>query len=260
MDYKSSKNEENIGSNRMKKRNIIISIGLVLIAIIYTILVKVVDVSMIGPENSSVGFSHINRLFHNLIGSNMIIYKITEILGIIPLLMAMGYALIGGMELIKEKSLKKVRLEIYALGGLYVVVLALYVFFEKCIINYRPILIDGVLEASYPSSHTLMALCICMSAVIVNKRIFKENIASILNKISIGLMIMIVLGRLLSGVHWFSDILGGIIISISLLYIFNSIIMIIPSHNKKDKKNIDKIKEDELLIPIKDEYMSKEES
>ena len=81
----------------------------------------------------------------------MTIYKITEILGIIPLLMAMGYALIGGMELIKEKSLKKVRLEIYTLGGLYVVVLVLYVFFEKCIINYRPILIDGVLEASYPS-------------------------------------------------------------------------------------------------------------
>ena len=89
---------------------------------------------------------------------------------------------------------------------------------------------------------------------------FKENVANILNKISIGLMIMIVLGRLLSGVHWFSDILGGIIISISLLYIFNSIIMIIPSHNKKDKKNIDKIKEDELLIPIKDEYINKEES
>ena len=36
--------------------------------------------------------------------------------------------------------------------------------------------------------------------------------------------------------------------------------MIIPSHNKKDKKNIDKIKEDELLIPIKDEYINKEES
>ena len=160
----------------MKKKNIITSITMIILAVIYTILVKIIDVAPIGPNNSEVGFSKINGFFHNLLGSNMTIYKITEILGIIPLLMAGIYAIIGVVELIKRKSFTKVDREIYALAGLYVVVLGLYIFFEKCIINYRPILIDGVLEASYPSSHTLMALCICGSSIIVNKRIFHKKI------------------------------------------------------------------------------------
>lgn len=204
----------------MKKKNIITSITMIILAVIYTILVKIIDVAPIGPNNSEVGFSKINGFFHNLLGSNMTIYKITEILGIIPLLMAGIYAIIGLVELIKRKSLTKVDYEIYALAGLYVVVLGLYVFFEKCIINYRPILIDGVLEASYPSSHTLMALCICGSSIIVNKRIFHKKIFNLENKLSIFLMITIILGRFISGVHWFSDIIGAIFISLALLSSF----------------------------------------
>ena len=243
----------------MKKRNIIISIILLFISIIYTILVKNIDVSPIGPNESSVGFSSINSFFHNLIGSHMTIYKITEILGIIPLLIAGSYVLVGAFELFKRKSLAKVDYEIYVLGILYIIVLGLYIFFEKCIINYRPILIDGVLEASYPSSHTLMALCICGSSIIINKKIFKNKIFNIENKLSIFLMITIVLGRFASGVHWFSDILGGIIISIALLFTFYTNIISIPSKNKKVKKELKNDLEDNSLpIPIKDEFLPKE--
>lgn len=240
----------------MKKRNIIISIILLFISIIYTILVKNIDVSPIGPNESSVGFSSINSFFHNLIGSHMTIYKITEILGIIPLLIAGSYVLVGAFELFKRKSLTKVDYEIYVLGILYIIVLGLYIFFEKCIINYRPILIDGVLEASYPSSHTLMALCICGSSIIINKKIFKNKIFNIENKLSIFLMITIVLGRFASGVHWFSDILGGIIISIALLFTFYTIVVSIPPKNKKVKKELkNELEDNSLPIPIKDEFL-----
>lgn len=235
----------------MKKKNIITSITMIILAVIYTILVKIIDVAPIGPNNSEVGFSKINGFFHNLLGSNMTIYKITEILGIIPLLMAGIYAIIGLVELIKRKSLTKVDYEIYALAGLYVVVLGLYVFFEKCIINYRPILIDGVLEASYPSSHTLMALCICGSSIIVNKRIFHKKIFNLENKLSIFLMITIILGRFISGVHWFSDILGGIFISLALLSSFYTVISSF-THKKVVVEKEEK-EEDSLPIPIKEE-------
>ena len=224
---------------------------MIILAVIYTILVKIIDVAPIGPNNSEVGFSKINGFFHNLLGSNMTIYKITEILGIIPLLMAGIYAIIGLVELIKRKSLTKVDYEIYALAGLYVVVLGLYVFFEKCIINYRPILIDGVLEASYPSSHTLMALCICGSSIIVNKRIFHKKIFNLENKLSIFLMITIILGRFISGVHWFSDILGGIFISLALLSSFYTVISSF-THKKVVVKKEEQ-EEDSLPIPIKEE-------
>lgn len=235
----------------MKKKNIVTSITMIILAVIYTILVKIIDVAPIGPNNSEVGFSKINGFFHNLLGSNMTIYKITEILGIIPLLMAGIYAIIGLVELIKRKSLTKVDYEIYALAGLYVVVLGLYVFFEKCIINYRPILIDGILEASYPSSHTLMALCICGSSIIVNKRIFHKKIFNLENKLSIFLMITIILGRFISGVHWFSDIIGAIFISLALLSSFYTAISSF-THKKVVVKKEEQ-EEDSLPIPIKEE-------
>lgn len=204
------------------KKNILICVLLVLISIIYTLLVKYVDTSTIGPNGSVVGFSSLNSFVFNLTGNNMTLYKITEILGIIPILIALMYAVIGLIQVIDRKSLK-VDKELIALGILYIIVILIYVFFEKFIINYRPVIIDDVLEASYPSSHTLLSICICGSALLINKYLFnnKKNYKYI-NIISIISMVLIVIGRLLSGVHWASDIIGSIIISITLLKILET--------------------------------------
>ena len=204
------------------KKNILICVLLVLISIIYTLLVKYVDTSAIGPNGSVVGFSSLNSFVFNLTGNNMTLYKITEILGIIPILIALMYAVIGLIQVIDRKSLK-VDKELIALGILYIIVILIYVFFEKFIINYRPVLIDGILEASYPSSHTLLSICICGSALLINKYLFNnKKIYKYINIISIISMVLIVLGRLLSGVHWASDIIGSIIISITLLKILET--------------------------------------
>lgn len=208
----------------MRKKNIIISIVLIILSVLFTELVKNIDVKPIGPNESLVGFADINRLFHNLIGSNMIIYKITEFLGYIPIVMALVYVFIGLKELIERKSLLKVDREMYILALFYVLVVGVYVFFEKFIVNYRPILIDGVLEASYPSSHTLMSICLCGSSIIINKKIFKNKFGDVENILSVTLILLIVIGRIISGVHWFTDILGGIIISSALLVVFYSVI------------------------------------
>lgn len=207
----------------MNKKNVILSIILSIIAIVYTILVKIIDVQSIGPNNSSVGFSTINKYFSNSIGSNMLIYKITEVLGILAILVAFLYALKGLLQLIKRKSIVKVNMEILLVGCLYLVVVLLYIFFEKCIINYRPILIDNVLEASYPSSHTMLAICICGSALMINKYLFTNNkFVRYYNAFIVIILIGIIIGRLLSGVHWLSDIVGGILISLALLQIFKT--------------------------------------
>ena len=219
----------------MKRRNIIISIVLIILSVLFTVLVKNVDVKPIGPNESMVGFADINKLFHNLIGSNMAIYKITEVLGYIPIVMALVYVFIGLKQLIKRKSLLKVDKEIYVLALFYVLVVGVYVFFEKFIVNYRPILIDGVLEASYPSSHTLMSICLCGSSIIINKKLFKNKLGDIENILSFILILLIVAGRIISGVHWFTDILGGIIFSSALLVIFYSIISSIKPKSIKPK-------------------------
>ena len=204
----------------MKKKNLIISVILTLASIIYTLLVKYVDVRTIGPNNSSVGFSHLNGFFRNLIGDHMFIYRVSELFGLMILLLVVIYACIGLYQLLKRKNLFKVDKEIIKLGCFYVLMLVVYIIFEKVFINYRPILMDGELEFSYPSSHTMLALCVGISSLIVSKRYFNKNYIEKINMITIILMCLVLLTRLLSGVHWFSDIVGGVIISFTLISYF----------------------------------------
>ena len=204
----------------MKKetRNILVSIFLTIVSFGYVYLVKTVDVMSIGPKGSKVGFGTVNKYFKNLFTYNKTIYKVTEILGLIALLIVCIYALVGLVQLIKRKSLFKVDKRIYILGAFYVLVGLIYVFFEKVVINYRPVILDGKLEASFPSSHTILAICVCVSAIVMNKFYIKdESKLKLVNVFITILMILIVIGRFISGVHWFSDIVGGIIISSTLL-------------------------------------------
>ena len=214
-----------------KKRNFLISGILLLIAITFTILVKVVDVKQIGVNNSSIGFATLNQFIFETTGVNIIWYHITDWLGLIPVFMAIVYAFIGLIQLIKRRSIFKVDKEIILLGLYYIIVIALYVFFEKVIINYRPILMNGFLEASYPSAHTLMTICICGSSILINKKLFNNKITKVINYLSIIIITITVVGRLISGVHWFTDIIGGILISSGLLMTFYSLLSIINKEN-----------------------------
>lgn len=207
-----------------KARNFFISTILSLLAIVFTILVKVVDVKSVGVNDTNIGFVTLNQFVFKLVGVNMIWYHITDWLGIFSVFLAIGYVLIGGCQLIKRKSIFKVDKEIIMLAVFYVAVILIYALFENVIVNYRPILINGILEASYPSSHTLMITCIYGSSIILNKKLCNVKITKIINVLSSAIIVITVVGRLISGVHWFTDIVGGILISIALLWIFYSVI------------------------------------
>lgn len=205
-----------------RRKEILLCGGLFAVAIIYTLLVKYIDVQEIGPNDSLVGFATINNFMFNLTGVNMLWYDITDWWGFVPLFIAFIYAMIGFIQMIKRRNILKVDKEILGLGIYYIIVIGLYIFFETCIINYRPTLMDGILEASYPSSHTLLSVCICGSSLIINKYLFKNrNFFKAENIISILSILVIVIGRFISGVHWFTDIVGAILISIALLKAFN---------------------------------------
>ena len=217
-----------------KTRNFLISLILILFAIVYIFLVVKVDVQSIGVNNTKVGFASINQAFFFATGVNMVWYHLTDWLGVVPILMSFIYAVVGLVQSIKRKGIFKVDKEILLLGAFYIILILLYLFFESVIINYRPILMDGFLEASFPSSHTLMAVCICGSSIIVNNRLLKNKLTNILNIISLIIIAVTIIGRLISGVHWLTDIIGGIIISSALLMTFYSILQLI---NNKSNKN-----------------------
>ncbi len=204
----------------MKKKYIITSIVLLICSIVFTILLTKVDVKSVGVDRE-VGFSTLNNKL--TFSYNETIYKVTEVLGYVALLIPVVYAGIGLLQLIKRKSIKKIDKELFILAGFYAIVLLTYIFFEKVVINYRPVMLDGEFEASYPSSHTLMSLFFGISAIILNKKLFKDKT----KLINIGLLILslsIVIGRYISGVHWFTDIVGSIFIASTLLTAFASFI------------------------------------
>lgn len=207
-----------------KNKNLILSLILIIFAVTFVFLVKSIDVQAIGVNDTDIGFAALNQFIFNVTGVNILWYHITDWLGIIPIFMSFIYAIIGFIQLIKRKSLLKVDKEILSLGVLYVVLILVYILFEKVIVNYRPILMNGFLEASFPSSHTLMAICICGSSIMVNKKLFKNKISKFSNILSLIIIIVTILGRLISGVHWFTDILGGLIISAALLMTFYSVL------------------------------------
>ena len=203
------------------------------IAVIYTLAIKKFDVGAIGPGGSEVGFQHINNWFHEATGINMICYNITKYLGLVAFLFVAYYGIVGLIQLIKNKSIKKVDRRLLLLGGFYILVGITYIFFEKVIINYRPVLLEGDLEASYPSSHTMLAICICLSSIIISKYYTKDkSITKAINGVTMALMLILIIGRTLSGVHWLTDIIGGILISLFLVSIFYNLEKNLPQKKK----------------------------
>ena len=206
------------------KSNICLAAGLLLAFVLWTVLVRFVDVQAIGPEDSAVGFATVNKAVHNLTGVHMALYTLTDWLGLVPIGFVVGFAGLGLWQWIKRKRLKYVDYHIFVLGGFYIAVMAVYVLFEKIPINYRPVLIDGLLEVSYPSSTTILVMCVVPAAMMqFNRRIKNKALKRILCSLMALFVVFMVIGRLISGVHWFSDIIGGILVSSGLVMLYRYI-------------------------------------
>ena len=208
----------------MKRKSFYIGLGLLVLFIIWTVALRFVDVGTIGPQGSSVGFATLNKAIHNITGVHMSLYTITDWLGLIPICFIMGFGILGLCEWIKRRNLFKVDYSILTLGGFYIVVMAAYIFFEMFVVNYRPILINGILEASYPSSTTMLVMCVMPTAIMqFNARIKNNGFKKCMNILIAIFVAFMVIGRLLSGVHWVSDIIGGAMLSSGLVLIYYSI-------------------------------------
>ncbi|MBQ4067934.1 MAG: phosphatase PAP2 family protein [Lachnospiraceae bacterium] len=217
-----------------KRRKSLLFIGGVIIVAfaIWTILVQVVDVQPIGQNGTNIGFATFNSWFHKLIGVHLKLYIITDWLGLVPIFVCVIFAGIGLTQLITRKSLFKVDYDILILGVYYLIVITCYVVFEMYPINYRPLLIEGVLEASYPSSTTLLVLSVMPTLNFeVKRRIDSILLEKIICAITNAFSAFMVVGRLFSGVHWFTDIVGSVILSVGLFCVYKAIIYLYYKEN-----------------------------
>lgn len=189
--------------------------------LLWTMAVAAVDVQPIGPEGSSVGLAGLNGFVHDLTGVHLGLYILTDWLSLIPFLFVLGFGILGLVQWVRRKSLGKVDRSILALGGHYLLTGAAYGFFEICVINYRPVFIEGVLEASYPSSTTVLVICVMITAMMqLQMRIGNPRLRKWISVSAAAFTVFMVVGRLLSGVHWVSDIIGGILLSCGLVMLY----------------------------------------
>lgn len=206
------------------RKSFVASMCLLTAFVLWTIAICYVDVCAIGPQGSSVGFAGINGFVHNLTGVHFELYNITDWLGLVPIFVCTGFAILGLAQWIKRKSICKVDYDILALGGFYIVTIAAYLFFENVVINYRPVLIGGILEASYPSSTALLVMCVMPTAIMqLGSRIKNKVVRNIVAITIIAFIAFMVIGRLISGVHWFTDIIGGSLLSAGLVILYYSV-------------------------------------
>ncbi len=212
----------------------IVTAGLLAFFILYTMAVWHIDVRPIGPRDSAVGFSSFNQYFQTRIGVNMPLYHITDWLSIAVLFLLLGFAVVGLVQLAKRKSLFRVDSSILILGGFYVLVFGAYLFFEYFVVNYRPVLIEGVLEASYPSSTTMLILCTIPTAIMQFQRLIaNKRLRTTVNVFFSVYASFMVVGRILSGVHWMTDIIGGLLLSATLVMLYCSVNLLV---NRKTKR------------------------
>jgi len=206
------------------KKKFFVGAGFLGAFVLWTVLVSLVDIRPIGPNGSRVGFAALNGFVHGLTGVNLLLYTVTDWLGLVPIAVAFGFAVLGLVQWIKRKSLLKVDGSLLVLGGFYIVVMAVYIFFEVVVINYRPVLIGGYLEASYPSSTTMLVMCVMPTAMLQLRARIKNRILRRCVLIAIAAFTaFMAIGRLLSGVHWLTDIIAGALLSAGLVMIYASL-------------------------------------
>lgn len=203
------------------RRELVIAISLLLSFALWTAAIQYVDVQAIGPRESAVGFARLNQLVHHLTGVHMALYTITDWLGLVPVAFGFSFAVLGLVQWIKRKSILKVDSSILLLGAFYLAVMAAYVCFEIFVINYRPVLIEGFLESSYPSSTTMLVMCVMPTAIMeLRPRIKNRLLNRCVTWILAAFTCFMVAGRLLSGVHWVTDIIGGALLSGALVLLY----------------------------------------
>lgn len=216
------------------KRVLLLGVGLIAAFVLWTFLIMSVDVQYVGQRGTAIGFAEFNIWFHGLTGVSMLLYTVTDWLGLVPIAVCMCFSVMGLVQLIKRRSLFKVDLDILLLGIYYILVIFAYLIFEMIPINYRPILIDGFFEASYPSSTTLLVLSVMPTLILqIKRRSKRKTVKNAVCAFAVVFSVFMVVGRLISGVHWATDIIGSILLSFGLFALYSAVVL----YTDKRKEN-----------------------
>lgn len=171
----------------------------------FTLVVKFGNVA---PVNAAV-WQHL--------GTNAVWQTVTDWLGYVTILLALVFVGLLFWQMLRRKSLCRADRNLWAFAVVLVVMVLVYGFFELVVVNYRPLLVDGVAKASYPSSHAMLFATVLPLIMGQVWHYLKSKPWCIVCTVLLaGVLLVGVLGRLLSGVHWLTDIVAGLLVSLFL--------------------------------------------
>ena len=215
-----------------RKNTLIAGIIMLMLFAVWTVLIQTVDVKAVGQNGTDIGFSSLNVWFHKTTGVHMWVYTVTDWLGLVPIFICMIFGVVGLVQLIRRRSLLKVDKDIIMLGIYYILVIFGYLIFEMIPINYRPILIDGRMEASYPSSTTLLVMSVMPTlAFQVHRRIGNTKVRYSIYAFTALFTAFMAVGRTIAGVHWLTDIAGSVLLSSGLYLIYQGAVQLTDKNN-----------------------------
>ena len=211
----------------MKAKNALLTgVGSLTAFVLWTFMILHIDVQNVGQQGTAVGFATFNTRFHQLTGVHMWLYYVTDWLGLVPIAVCIGFGVLGLVQLIRRRSLFKVDTDTILLGVYYIAVISAYIIFEMIPINYRPIPIDGYMEASYPSSTTLLVLSVMPTLFFqINRRCKSKAIRYAVCAFAVTFSAFMAVGRLISGVHWATDIIGSVLLSLGLFEMYHAAVL-----------------------------------
>ena len=217
-----------------EKTNLLTGIGSLGAFVLWTVLIRCVDVQAVGPNGTKIGFAAVNVWFHQMTGVHMPVYTITDWLGLVPIFVCLCFGALGLVQLIKRRSLRRVDPDLVLLGVYYVLVILAYLLFEMVPVNYRPVLIEGRLEASYPSSTTLLVLSVMPTLMFqAGRRIAELRLRKSVSVFAVLFSLSMTLGRLVSGVHWVTDIVASVLLSAGLFQLYRSAVLLADGRKEK---------------------------
>ncbi len=226
------------------KKQLILSLILFGAFIVFTFTISHADVQTVPAisaetlhetdETEEVGMATLNLSVAEKISYHKSMVTVSKVLGIVAILLAVFFMALAVLEMIARKSVLKADKDLYVLAAFYLAVLLLYIAFDFLALNYRPVLLKEELEPSYPSTHTLIGICVfATSAMQFKNRIPQKAVNHTAVIFCLVCLAAIVITRFLSGVHWFTDIIGGILLSAFLISLYMIGIDLVK--NKKEK-------------------------
>ena len=215
----------------MKKQGYIyLIVACVLLAafVALTICLLFVDVRAAGESGAEVGFATINQKVWQAIGQSAAALTVSEVCGLCMIAAVGAFGVTGLVQVIRRKGFLRADKELYVMAGGLVLLAAAYVFFEIFVVNCRPVLDEGELAASYPSSHAMLATAVAgMGMAYLHSRQRKGVLINVLIGLLNGVSVATVACRLLGGVHWLSDIVGGVLLGMVIVYAYRAVCSLI---------------------------------